>query len=470
MDRPRIGLLPLYLALYDESLPALRGEQAAFLERVAAGLRESGLDVGVAPICRVRAEVDAALARFSGDPPDLLVTLHLAYSPSLESAEALAAQDLPILLLDVTPDEDFGPGVDPQALLRNHGIHGVQDLASVLRRLGKPFRVVAGHAASPAVLSRAADHARAARAARAMRSMRALRVGAPFAGRGDFAVEDAALARLGIAVRKIGAGDLLADAAAVGEADIDAEVERDRTSFDADLPLDVHRRTIRACLALRRFLERGRFGAFSMSFLAFDEAEGPLCTVPFLEACKAMARDIGYAGEGDVLTASLVGALAAGFGGTTFTEMFCPDWKGGSVFISHMGEFNPEVAAARPRLYEKPFPFTRARNPACIACAPRPGPYTFVDLAPGPGGSFRLIAAPVDVLGDGTHPAFRDWLRGWMRPRVPLASFLEEYSRLGGTHHAALVAGEHAEAMEAFAGLLGIEFAGIPPRGEGGAG
>src|SRR5262245_58624334 len=126
--RPHIALLPLYLALYDRSLPALRGEQTAFLARVVDGLRAAGLEVAAAPICCVRADVEAALRAFAAAPPDLIITLHLAYSPSLESADVLAGQDLPILMLDVTPDAGFGFAVDPQRLLQNHGIHGLQDL------------------------------------------------------------------------------------------------------------------------------------------------------------------------------------------------------------------------------------------------------------------------------------------------------------------------------------------------------
>ena len=231
----------------------------------------------------------------------------------------------------------------------------------------------------------------------------------------------------------------------------------DREAFEVVAPRETHARTTRVCLGLRRRLERGGYGALSMSFLAFDEAEGPVSTVPFLECSKAMARGLGYAGEGDVLTAALVGALQSGFGATTFTEIFCPDWKGGTIFISHMGEFNPEVAGRKPRLYEKPFPFTRARDPACIACAPRPGPATFVNLAPGPGDSFRLVIAPVDILPDGTHPDYLEWVRGWSDPGMPLERFLEEYSRLGGTHHSALVLGDHVEALRAFAAMAGIE-------------
>jgi L-arabinose isomerase len=208
---------------------------------------------------------------------------------------------------------------------------------------------------------------------------------------------------------------------------------------------------------LRRFLERGGFDAFSLNFLAFRESTGPVNSVPFLECCKAMARGIGYAGEGDALTAALVGALSQGFGATTFTEIFCADWAGQSLFLSHMGEINPAVAAAQPLLYEKEYPFTPALNPATLACAPRPGPATLVNLAPGPDDTFRLVTAPVEVLPDGTHPDLNRWVRGWIRPALPLAQFLEEFSHFGGTHHSALLFGDHVEALADFSALLKIE-------------
>jgi L-arabinose isomerase len=123
-----------------------------------------------------------------------------------------------------------------------------------------------------------------------------------------------------------------------------------------------------------------------------------------------------------------------------------------------MGEINPLVAAEKPLLCEKPFPYTAARNPAVLACAPAPGEAAFVNLAPGPGDSFTLIAAPVEVLGDGTHPEMRTKVRGWLRSPLGTAGFLEEYSRAGGTHHSALVPGGSVGALAAFARGAGLKF------------
>ncbi len=458
MPTPKIGLLPLYIALYDESLPELRHAFDGFRREIADAFAREGIGVVAAPICCVRTEFAAALAEFREAQVDCIVTLHLAYSPSLESAALLASQPQPVLMLDVTPDFDFGLDVDPQKLLYNHGIHGVQDLAAMLRRLKKEYWVVAGHLSDPTVITRAAEIVRAAGAAGALGRTCALRVGPSFHGMGDFSVEPAILQRrLGITVQEIGLDALTADVTTVTDAEIEAEMARDREAFDVSADAAVHARSVRLGLGLRRFLDHGGFNAFSMNFLAFDHAEGPLSTVPFLECCKGMARGLGYAGEGDVLTAALVGALSAGFGQTSFTEMFCPDWAGNTVFLSHMGEFNPAIAAGRPRLYEKDYPFTAAQNPAALACAPMPGPATLVNLSPGPDETFRLIITPVELLADGTHPDLGQWIRGWFRPPMPTAAFLEAYSNLGGTHHCAITLGHHVEGLLAFARMAGME-------------
>jgi L-arabinose isomerase len=80
-----------------------------------------------------------------------------------------------------------------------------------------------------------------------------------------------------------------------------------------------------------------------------------------------------------------------------------------------------------------------------------------VNLAPGPDDTFGLIIAPVEVLGDATNPAMHERVRGWIRPACPLEEFLETYSRRGGTHHSALILGDHTEAVTAFARFAGLD-------------
>jgi len=455
--KARAGLLPMYLKLYDDFLPERRRTLEEFLEQVVQRLTAEGIDVTPAGVCRVAEEFDEAVAAFERKEVDAIVTLHLAYSPSLESIGALTRTALPIVILDTTMDFDFGPGVSPDRIMFNHGIHGVMDMASVLRRRGRAFEIVAGHSSESDVMARAADRVRAAVAARMLAETRALRIGESFAGMGDFFVADDVLAeRLGIRLAQAAPDALEPFAARVSDSEVQQEIELDRGRFVCDLPAAVHERSVRLGLGLRRMLDEGGYDAFSINFLAFQNSGGPANTVPFLEASKAMARGIGYAGEGDVLTAALVGALQRTFGRTTFTEIFCPDWKGESLFLSHMGEVNPDVASGKPRLIEKQFDFTPAQNPAVITCAPRQGPAVFVNLAPGPDDSFSLILAPVHVLPDCTGE-MQNVVRGWIMPERPVAEFLEAYSACGGTHHSALVLGDRLEALDAFSSFAGLE-------------
>lgn len=458
MKEPLIGLLPLYLKLYDEVKPEVRACFAPFMDAIVDGIEARRVRVLRGDICRVKDETARTIQQFEQAQVDLIVTLHLAYSPSLESAGILAASQLPLLMLDTTMDAAFGQNVSPDRIMFNHGIHGVQDLASVLRRKGKSFEIVAGHVADPEVLDRAAGIARAALAAKCLRTTRAVRIGTAFEGMGDFAPPDAVLERvLGIDAEQINVEELEAEAVFVTEDAIEDEIAHDRTRYSVEASEEVHRRAVRAGLALRKRLLDGEFSAFSMNFERFKSPDGPICTVPFLEASKAMARGLGYAGEGDVLTASLVGALNQAFGRTTFTEIFCPDWEGDALFLSHMGEINPEVAGDTPRLIEKDFPFTPALNPAVITCALQQGPAVLVNLAPGPDDTFGLLVAPVEVLADTTVEAMKDAVRGWIRPELPVEMFLEEYSINGGTHHSALVLGDCAGEIAAFGAMAELD-------------
>jgi L-arabinose isomerase len=456
MTQPRIGLLGLYLELYDQRLPDRRPQFQAFYDRIAAELRRRGLETVSHTICRLAPEFRAAVQSFEKAGVDALVTLHLAYSPSLESCHALAATRLPILVLDTTPGFAFGLRQGPQDLMLNHGIHGVQDLCNMLLRLGKPFQIEAGHWQKSDVLDRVAGLARAAAAAAAMRAARVGCVGPAFAGMGDFAVPASTLRRvIGLTVVQASAAALRPLVPKPADPAVRAELAEDRRCFNArGVDPEAHLRSVRAGLAIRRWMQAERLTAFSANFLNVT-ARSPLPTVPFLEASKAMAEGKGYAGEGDALTAGLVGALARVYPDTSFTEMFCPDWKGHTVFLSHMGELNWRVVQGRPRLVDKPFPFTDTGRPAQLIGRFRGGPAVLVNLAPLAQDRFRLLVAPVRMLALRGRGGLDDSIQGWFQPTRPLPEFLAAYSRAGGTHHSALVYGNVAAELRAFGALMG---------------
>jgi len=456
MVKPRIGLLPLYLELYDRAMPDIRPRIDAFYAAIVSKLRGKGMDVVTAPICRLKGEFDAAVRSFEDAAADAVVTLHLAYSPSLESADALARTGLPVIVLDTTPGYGYGPRQDPAELMFNHGIHGVQDMCNLLIRSGKPFQIEAGHWEESDVLDRIAAWARAAYVAGRMRSARVGLIGRPFQGMGDFVVPtDVLRATIDAETVPCDFAALRSLIPAGDNEEVEAEMAADRERFSAEsLGPDAHRAAARACLAVRRWMQQERLTAFTMNFGDINRSTG-LPTVPFLEASKAMARGQGYAGEGDALTAALVGALASAYPDTTFTEMFCPDWENESIYLSHMGEMNADLVDGRAVLIAKDMPWLEVETPVLAVGRLRGGRAAVVNLAPGPENAYTLIVAPVTMLDVEGEDRMADSVRGWFRPEMPIADFLEEYSRLGGTHHSALVYGDVAEDMVRFGGIMG---------------
>lgn len=175
VEKLRVGLLPLYLELYDEALPQMRAGVEEFAKKIETALVGKGLEVVPAPVCRLRDEFVRAVRRFEDSDVDATVTLHLGYSPSLESIDALAGTPLPLIVLDTTPDFEFGK--ESGQILYNHGIHGVQDLCNLLIRRGKAFEIEAGHWERSDVLDRIKSWAVSARIAHKFRTMRVGRVG-----------------------------------------------------------------------------------------------------------------------------------------------------------------------------------------------------------------------------------------------------------------------------------------------------
>lgn len=166
-----------------------------------------------------------------------------------------------------------------------------------------------------------------------------------------------------------------------------------------------------------------------------------------------MERGIGYAGEGDVLTASFVGALLRGFPDTTFVEIFCPDWKGGTLLLSHMGEINLRIAENKI-LSRVPFPFTDADDPAVVYACMRPGRAVYANLCREKDG-FKLVLSGV-LMQKGDTGNFAGSVRGWMKPDIPMPEFLEKLSALGATHHSALIYGADVKALAFFGELLDL--------------
>jgi L-arabinose isomerase len=454
----KIGFLPFYIKLYDDVDPSMRTPMETCMKTVVSMLESQGIEVLLADVCRIKPEFDTAAAMFKKADADAVVTMHLAYSPSLEAIDALMSLDVPIIVLDTTPDYDLTACMEYKNLITpNHGIHGVQDMCSLLRGRSRPFWIETGHFLHSDVLTRVGSLCRAAKAAKTFHSARVGTVGGSFKGMGDFYISPLDFkSRIGAEVVEFSKNDALKYLAAVEDAEIKVEQDYDKTRFEVQINnLEDYRLATKSGLALRKWVEAAGLTALTVNFLNLDESGLP--KMPFAELSKAMMRGIGYAGEGDILTAGLVAALMAAWPNTSFTEMFCPDWKENIILLSHMGEMNLNLSSRRPFMTDCPFTYNCTGDTSAAYGTLKGGGAVLVNLAPMETG-LSLIVTAVEMLDMGLEfGAYRKSMQGFFRPKLPLSEFLKAYSKAGGTHHSALVYGVCEDDIVAFGEMMGFK-------------
>ena len=450
----KIGFLPLYIKLYDDSIPQIRPRLEAFYETLAQTFEKRGVEVVRTPFCRLDSEFREAVSIYERESVDAIVTIHMAYSPSLESIGALTETKLPIVVLDTTETLEFGNMQDSKEITYCHGIHGVMDMCSMLSRYEKPYAIAAGHYEESDCIDRAIGFVKAARAAKALSSLKTAIMGEPFFGMGDFSIPDEEMkSRFGVEILRPTPEEMTAYADAVTDAQIDEKFALDIENYGTSDGFDEaeYRENVRATLALNKMLSDKGACAFTVNF---DAVTG-LKTMPFIGACEAMQRGIGYAGEGDTLTASFVGALLCAFEETNFVEIFCPDWKNSTLFMSHMGETNYRIADTKPMLKRHAVKYSSTVNPYSAPTRMKGGKGVFVNISRQKD-DFLLLASECEMLSF-SEDNFPNSIRGWMKTTSSTAEFLSDLSRAGATHHSIFVYGATEDEMVFFADLLGMD-------------
>ncbi len=449
----KIGFLPLYISLYDKTGTELRDELKVFYDEIALKFEERGVEVLKSEICTEDYQFENEIKAYEENECDAIVTLHLAYSPGLNSEKALKNTKLPIIICDTTRTYDFSDKQLSGEIMYCHGIHGVMDMCNLLKKNKKPYAVVAGHFEESDVLDRVVGYVRAAKAANSLKGTKVGSIGGYFDGMGDFRVEDERIKELfGATVVYPEKGELVDISKTVSDSEIDELKAKNAEEFDFLETVDEanYRDSMLADLTLKKWIEKRGLQAFTVNFLGIED----LPTMPFTGICRAMSEKIGYAGEGDTLTALFTGALMQGYENTSFVEIFCPDWKNNSLFISHMGEINYRVADKKPTAYKKDFIFGNASDPIVASASFKPGNAVFVNVYEDDKG-FNAFISEVDVLKETTDNFQKD-IRGWLHFSQPISDVLEKISMCGATHHSILVYDAKPEEIEFFAKCVGL--------------
>jgi L-arabinose isomerase len=446
--------------LYDEMIPGITEHQAAYAERVRDQLAEVAEVTFLRP-ARNRDDVEAVLRELQAQGLDGIAIVMLTYAPSMRTVRALIENPLPVLLANIQPERSITEAWDMDDLTYNQGIHGAQDQANALLRTGVSFSVLTGDWQSPEFAASFESWARAAQAVTALRSTKIAQLGYPMTGTGDILYDPPALLRaIGPTVVYESLGTLYDRMQEVTDAQVAEVVARHAELFevDPDLPQESHAYAVRMELAIRGLLEDGGYQAYSAHFESVGR-DGRFEQLPLLAASDLMADGYGYAAEGDMVTATLMCAAQTLIGDANFSEMYAMDYELDSVLVSHLGEGNWKVARSdRPvRLVDRELGIGGLGNPPTTVFSAQPGPTTTADLIPLEGEAFRLVVGRGEALDTPELPNV-EMPYFHFRPQRGMQEFLDDWLRLGGTHHFVVNLGDQVDRWRLLAEQLDLDY------------
>jgi L-arabinose isomerase len=206
-------------------------------------------------------------------------------------------------------------------------------------------------------------------------------------------------------------------------------------------------------VALRALLEHADSRACGLNFLELCNDEH-VADGLHVAASMLMSEGLGYAGEGDWVTAVLVRGMQEGFGIASFSEVFSIGYDDNRLLLKHWGEGNFAMARAKPRLLASKFTDRQTAEFAIVDFEFEPGPAMLVNLNSTAEGRGQLVSIRGRIDEDPLPQI--DGPRAVFKPdRDNVSDLLTDYAYAGGSHHLALVKGAPVDVLEKVCRLAG---------------
>ena len=463
MRKPRIGLLGLMIEGYEPIFPGIIQNQNEYAKQIVAELTPYA-DVTFDALATNRKEIEDTVKSYNQKELDGILMVMFAYSHSGWIINAMQQNKLPLALAILQPDEAMLPTFTEYDFTVNQGIHGAQDNANILHRLGVPFQAFAGSRKSDRFKNFFDTFAKASMAYSCMKTMRVAVVG-KMNNMGDVFADDLGLQqKLGCEYSYEYIGSIRSLMDEIKEEDIQARMayEREVFAIDESMTDEVHGEAVRQYLALKKFMEDGDFEAITIHFETLG-IDGRFNRLPFLAASNIMADGYGYAAEGDSMCATLMKlAMYACGDNATFSEMYAMDFASESILMCHAGEGNWKTARKdrKPRLIDKVFNEGGLDNPPTPLFTPEPGPATVISFPYLGNGKYRFVVSYGEVL-DKCDLAGCEMPYIFFKPECGFEQCAEEWLRQGGTHHEVVTLGDTRAFWKMLADMLDIEYSEI---------
>jgi L-arabinose isomerase len=462
VTRPlKIGFLPFYVDYY-ESLsadfgPRKRDEIRAAREALAAWGEVVG---GEKPLA------DPATAAAAGTSlreagVDCVVALCVIAVFAEVSAAAIRELDAPLLLWHGQQIDTVDPQYSMVEIVRNTGQIGVQALANVLARRGRPFEALLASRESAPEREGLAAFFGLARAARRVRGARVLEVGDPFPQMSDVLISAEHRAALGIDVVRKSAAEIAAAYRAVEDDAVAAEARAMAATWPVrEITADELARSARLKLAVSGFAAAEPYACATVNSHGDNCLKNPEIGITATYAISSLhAAGIPCSEVGDIPTALMLAIAGELAGDAVYTEVQVLDERRGAIVLANSGEAAdglraPDAAAVL--VGNANFRGVHGRG-ASFAYPLAAGPATVASLTPAGARGFHLVAMEGEILAERLPDTGA--ITGFFRPaHAPLHEAYRQWITAGVVHHAATCRGHAASRFRDLARLMGWTF------------
>ena len=461
-ENKKLGILLTMADFYRQRRPQLSGELSKKWQKRIRAAFGGKYDLYFTDTAHSAEDFTKGVRQCVEEECTVLIVVPMVYTSSGAAQEAIVKAPLPVLLVSSAWDYRLPRELKGQDLFANQSLHGVQDIANVLRREGRPFSILAGHFEEDTFLEAFFKGCEAGVAASYFFRGKVGQLGGSLPGMLDFGYNLEGKSEL-FQFEKIDIPPNIVTnlASTVIEAEKFQYIDWIKESFQlgpgiTDDELDTN---ARYSLALEKLVGKENLAGLAMNFAALlDSTVG---TLPFLGASRLLSQGIGYGGEGDVLTALLNASIASIHPETTFSELYCPNYAEEEILLSHMGECNINLANPAMPIKLKPrvFPWGDITRPLVPVFQMKPGEVTIISISETPGGeTFQLISLEGEIReGPEQEQLEVPYSHLRLRGGGSISRMIEEYSRHGGTHHIVISYGNMREQVQRLAEFCGME-------------
>ena len=447
----RIGFVPIYFDLYDDWGKEIREAFIPMVKCIKELVKGEGVLIESKTVSNI-SESEEMADFFIDEKVDIVVTLHLVYSPSMIIADSIKRIRKPVIILDTSLVKTF-KNMDSNFLMQNHALPGIQDLSSVLRSKSVKYSVIVGYYKDKSFQNELKRKLLLFKAARSFHNQRIGITGKPFKQMGDFEISKSEMRSLFSAkVIDINNESILKEEDKINEKDINKIFDNDKDLYVSDEIREIdHKASIRTYIALKTIIKDKALDAYTMNF---REIKG--FPVPFYAISKLMMEGYGYAGEGDVLTALLGKPLNILSKKAMFGEFFSSDWDSELMIVSHMGETNPEFSKRGTKIILKPKTLYKYYSASIyFKFSLEPCVLTFITIIKGLNGGRELLTGIVKVEDLQPYEAF-DAPHFIIKTSEGINRFREKYCLSGGGHHLYFAMGNIVKDLKELSNYLDI--------------